>query len=757
MRYFLFLFLLVGTTVTVAVEQFTVTDIRVEGLHRISPGTVFNYLPVKVGQTLDPKRTGEVIRALFKTGFFKDVRLEREGDVLVVFVVERPSIASIAFEGNSSVETEALLDQLKQIGFAEGRVFDQSLLDRVEQEMRRMYFGLGKYAARIQTTVTPLERNRLGVSFDISEGAVATIKQVNIVGNTVFEDDDLLELFELSTPGWFSAITKDDQYSKQKLSGDLEALRSYYLDRGFINFNIESTQVSLTPDKRHVYITINIDEGDRFSVGGVKLAGDIVVPEEELFKLIGVGQGEVFSRKKVTETTNKIVERLGDDGYAFANVNAIPDIGEEEKTVALTFFVDPGKRVYVRRINFKGNSRTRDEVLRQEMRQIEGAWISTSKVKRSQTRLEKLGYFDSVNVETPAVAGTTDQVDVNYSVEEKPSGNLMAGVGYSQSQGIVFSTSVSQENFLGSGKKLGFGFNNSKSNRVYSFSYDNPYWTIDGVSRGFSLYRRETDAADTNVADYSTDRMGGSVRFGVPINEFDRVNVALGIEQTDFKIGNSPSVEVLDFLNREGDEQTNWDLSASWVHDSRNRAVFPDRGSLQRFSGELTLPGSDLTYFKVGYSHHWYYPFLEKYTLLLKGELGYGDGYGDTDRLPLYDNYYTGGIRSVRGYEDNSLGGRDSKDDPLGGDLKVVGNAEVILPVPFVKDSRSVRLSGFFDLGTVYGHGETFDSNALRSSVGIAASWISPMGALTFSLAQPLNDKSGDDIQQFQFTMGSLF
>ncbi len=751
------LFLFLGCISAAAVEPFVVTDIRIEGLQRISAGTVFNYLPVKVGQTLDSQRSGEAIRALFKTGFFKDVRLERDGDVLVVFVVERPSVTSIDFEGNDSIETEELLEQLKQVGFAEGRVFDKSLLERVEQELRRMYFGLGKYAARIQTTVTPLERNRVGVNFDISEGAIARIKQINIVGNTVFEEDDLLELFELTTPGWFSFISGDDQYSKQKLSGDLEILRSYYLDRGHINFNIESTQVSLTPDKKHVYITINISEGDRFDIGDVKLAGDLILTEEELFKLIGVKQGQVFSRKAVTETTNNIVDRLGDDGYAFANVNAIPDIDEGENSVALTFFMDPGKRVYVRRINFKGNSRTRDEVLRQEMRQMEGARISTEKVKRSQTRLEKLGYFDEVNVETPAVPGTTDQVDVNFSVEETPSGNLMAGIGYSQSQGIVFSSSVSQENFLGSGKKLGFAFNNSSVERVYSFSYDNPYWTIDGVSRGFSLYKQETDAEEADVADYTTDRTGGSLRFGVPISEFDRVKVALGIQKTDLELGDSPSTQLTDFIDLEGDEHTNWDIGASWARDTRNRAVFPDRGILQRVSGEMTLPGSDLTFYKLGYKHHWYYPVSDKYTLLLKGEVGYGDGYGDTESLPFYENYYAGGIRSVRGFEDNSLGGRDSNDDPLGGDLKVVGNVEVILPVPFMKESKSVRLSGFFDVGNVWGHAETFNSNALRTSAGLSASWISPLGALTFSLAQPINKESGDEIQNFQFTFGSIF
>lgn len=751
------LLLCTATSAAAVLQPFVVNDIRVEGLQRVSAGTVFNYLPIQVGDTVDGKRAGDAVRALFQTGFFKDVTLGREGEVLVVYVLERPSIAVIDISGNRAIESEDVRENLKQIGFTEGRVFDSSLLDRVQQELQRVYFGLGKYGAKIDTTVTPLERNRVGISIDIAEGAVARIKQINLVGNDSFDEDDLLDLFQLSTGGWFSFITKDNQYSKQKLAGDLESLRSFYLDRGFINFAVDSTQVSLTPDKQGVFVTVNLDEGDRFTVRGVTLAGDLVVAETELFELVKINTGDVFSRKKVTETSTALATRLGDDGYAFANVNAVPEIDGQDKQVDLTFFVDPGKRVYVRRINFEGNSKTADEVLRREMRQLEGAWISTSKVERSKTRLERLGYFKEVNVETPPVPGTTDQVDVNYTVEENPSGNFLAGAGFSQSQGLVFSSSVTQENFLGTGKRVGVAFNTGDVNTVYSFSYTNPYWTVDGVSRGFDLYYRETDAEEANVSDYTTDRVGGNVRFGVPINEFDTVNLGIGVENTTLKLGDAPSTQILDFLTEQGDEFANWSVTASWSHDTRNRAIFPDRGVFQRFGGEVAMPGSDLTYYKLDYRHHWYIPLGAQYTLLLKGELGYGDAFGDTPRLPFFENFFAGGVRSVRGYEDNSLGPRDSNDDPLGGDFKVVGNAELILPVPFVKDSRSVRVSGFFDAGNVFGPGEDFDSEEIRASVGIATTWMSPLGALTFSLAEPINNGPEDDLQAFQFTFGSVF
>jgi outer membrane protein insertion porin family len=743
-----------------AADSFVVRDIRVEGLQRISAGTVFNYLPVKVGETFDEQRSAEAVRALFKTGFFKDVRLSRDGDVLVVDVTERPAIGEIDFSGNKSIETDKIKESLKQVGFAEGRIFDQAILDRVQQDLRELYFSQGKYAVKVQTTVTPLERNRVGVTFDITEGPVALIKQIRIVGNQSFPEDDLLDLFQLSTPGWTTFITKNDQYSKQKLGGDLEALRSFYLDRGFVNFNIDSTQVSLTPDKKDVYITINVSEGNRFTIGEVKLAGDLVVPADQLFELVQIKQGEEFSRRQVTQTSSKIVERLGDDGYAFANVNAVPDIQDKTRTVNITFFIDPGKRVYVRRINFKGNTKTADEVMRREMRQMEGAAISTAKVKRSQTRLERLGFFEEVNVETPAVPGTADQVDVNVNVTERPSGNLMAGIGYAQTQGLIFNASLTQENFLGTGKRVQLIFNNSEVLQTYLFSYTNPYWTADGVSRGFDLYKRTIDASKANISDYTTDRIGGNVTFGVPISELDRVNFGIGAENVTIQVGSFPSNVVTDFIDQYGDEYTLFPITASWAHDTRNRAIFPDTGLLTRILGEVDVPGGDLTYYRLTLRQEWYHPLGRTFTLHVVGEAGYGDGYGDTDELPFFENFYAGGIRSVRGFKDNTLGPRDFQDDPIGGNLKALASAEVLMPLPFLKDSKQVRISGFIDSGNVwstYNTNQVTGSGPMRISAGIAGTWLSPMGPITVSYAVPIQDEPEDELQAFQFTLGATF
>ncbi len=740
-----------------AAEPFVVDDIRVEGLQRISAGTVFNYLPIKIGDRIEESVTADAIRALFQTGFFKDIRIEREGDTLVVFVTERPSIDNIEFSGNKSVDTEDLEEQLKTIGFAEGRVFNRSDFDQVEQELERLYFGLGKYAVQVKSTVTPLERNRVGVRFDISEGKAARIKQINIVGNEVFDEEDLLDLFNLTTSGWFTWFTKRDQYSRQKLAADLEILRAHYLDRGYINFNIDSTQVSLTPDKKDVYITVNVSEGAEYTLSEVNLAGDLIVDEEELFDKITVSRGDVFSRKEITKSSTDLAGRLGDEGYAFSNVNAIPEVNEEDKTVAVTFFVDPGKRVYVRRINFRGNTKTRDVVLRREMRQMEAGWISTSAVERSRVRLQRLGFFNEVNVETPAVPGTTDQVDVNFSLEERPSGNLVAGLGFSQDQGVIVSASVTQENFLGTGNRVSATFNNSRANRQFQVSYLNPYYTIDGISRGFDAYYRTTDAADANVSDYTTDELGAGVTFGIPITEFDQINVGLAAERIDFKPGVNPSREVLAFRDSAGDQFTNLLLTASFARDTRNSRLLPDRGRLSSISTEIGLPILDLSYYKLRFRHQQFFPLARDFVLVADGTFGYGDGISGTDRLPLIDNFFAGGIRSVRGYEGNTLGPRDSLGEPLGGSKLLTGSLELIVPLPFVENSRQVRLTGFFDFGNVFGQGDDLDLGELRTSAGVSAIWLSPLGALTFSFAVPLNDESQDDTQPLQFTFGTSF
>ncbi len=756
-RTFLCIFAVFFVSTATAVEPFVVKDIRLEGLQRISAGTVFNYLPIKVGDRVDSQRTGEALRALYKTGFFRDVRLEREGDSLIVFLHERPSIASIEFSGNKELSTEDLLESLEQAGFAQGRVFNRSTFDQVEQELRRTYFAVGKYGVKIESTVTPLERNRVGISFDISEGAVATIKQINVVGNSVYDDDDLIDLLTLETTGFWSWITSSDQYSKQKLSADLETLRSFYLDNGYINFNIDSTQVSITPDKKDVYVTINITEGNQFTVSEIRMAGNILVPKEELFGLVAIRDGDIFSRQKITETSANISDWLGNEGYAFANVNAVPEIDDEKKQVALTFFLDPGKRVYVRRINFKGNSNTEDEVLRREMRQLEGGWISTGAIERSKERLERLGFFDDINVETPAVPGTTDQVDLNISVTEKSTGSLAIGAGFSQVAGITINIGLTQENFLGTGNRVSAVFNTSSINRTFALGWRDPYITQDGVSLSADVYLRKTNAGNANLADYDLDELGFRVGTGIPISEFNTVDLAFTPQRTKFTPGTDPSDEVQAFADETGGEYVTYTFTAGWSNDSRDSFLLPSKGSLTSIVADVATPGGDLSYYKLRFRYQQLFDLTRLFALRFDTTIGYGDGYGDTATLPLTENYFAGGIRSVRAYEANTLGPRDSQGQPIGGDRKLTGTLELILPLPFIRDSKAFRLTTFVDAGNVYGPGQGFDLGELRASAGVSGIWLSPFGPLTISLGWPFNDQPGDDIQNFQFTLGTAF
>ena len=744
-----------------AVQEFVIEDIRVEGLQRITPGTVFNYLPMKVGDTFDDQRSAEAVKALFKTGFFKDIRLERDGGILVIILEERPSIGSITLSGNEDIRSEDLIDSLRQIGFAEGRAFDRSQLEKLEQELRRQYNSLGKYAVKIESTVTELDNNRVAVAIDVSEGVAAKIQKINIVGNTVFKEKKLLKLFKSTTPTLFSFFTKDDQYSRQKLTADIESLRSFYLNNGYINFNVDSSQVSITPDKKGIYITINITEGELFTVSEVNLTGKLILPEDDIFNLISVRGGDIFARRQLTSSSNAISTLLGNDGYAFANVNAIPEINDEDNTVAITFFVDPGKRAYVRRIQFSGNTRTRDEILRREMRQQEGGWFATEKVDRGRIRLQRLGFFGEVNVETPAVAGTTDQVDVNYTVEETPSGNLSLGLGFSQTGGLVFQTSVTQNNFLGSGKRISFSFNNSEINRRFGFSYTNPYYTMDGVSRSLSAFYQETNSVSANVTAFDNTIWGGSVGFGVPITEYNTFHTSLSYENTEISVGIGSAQEVRDFIADNGNQYNilRWRNSLSF--DTRNRTVLPDKGALHRITAEIALPtlGNSLEYYKISYKTQWFTQIYEDYTFSLKGNVGYGDSYSGTEGgLPFFENFYAGGPKSVRGYEENTLGPTDSLGRPLGGNLRLVAGAEVILPVPFFREVKSVRIAGFFDAGNVYNlKKEDFDVAELRYSVGLSGIWVSPFGLLSASIAQPIADQEDDQIQNFQFTFGTSF
>jgi outer membrane protein insertion porin family len=780
-------------------EEFVVRDIKIKGLQRISEGTVYNYLPVTVGERFSLDNTDSAIKSLFKTGFFKDISIERDNSTLILNVVERPSIAKIIFEGNKDLSKDDLEKALKKIGLSEGKTFDRQLLDKVEQELNRQYLSHGKYGLTIKTEVTDLTRNRVAVFIKISEGRVAKIKEINIVGNSVFDDAELLKKLELNTSNLLSFYTKDDQYSKQKLSADLETLRSYYLDRGYINFNIESTQVAITPDKKDIYVTINVKEGDVYKLEKVKLAGNLVVPADELIKLMKVGPSEVFSRKSATETSKAISDRLGDDGYAFANVNMIPEIHEATKTVDMTFFVDPAKRVSVRRINIKGNTKTRDEVLRREMRQMEASWASSSKIERSKTRLERLGYFEDVSVETPPVAGTADEIDVNYSVTEKPSGNLMAGIGYSQVQGIVLNANISQDNVFGSGKRVNLAFNNSDYLTSYQFGFHNPYFTVDGVSQGYNLGYSSRNAGAINISNYNTDVMNAGINFGLPINEFDSIRFDLDGKYTTLKTTAYSSDQIRNFLacksikgcngstdaannNAEQQSYVTFAPSIGWTHDTLNRAIFPTSGWQQRFSALATVPGSDLEYYKASYKHQMYFPIAKDITLRLNGDIGYGDGYGDTDELPFFENYFAGGTGSVRGFKNNTLGPRETrnincpqgtvadltngcgyKNYSLGGSTKVIANAELFFPVPFMSETKSVRLGTFFDAGSL---SNGMNIGNMKYSVGISGEWMSPFGALSVSAAQPLNSNSlstvggvttGDEKQIFQFNFGQNF
>jgi len=744
-----------------ALEPFVVKDIRVEGLQRTEAGTVFTYLPVKVGETMNDDLASQAIKSLYNTGFFKDVRVEAEGDVLVVTVQERSSIAQIDFSGNKSFPTDKVKEGLKQVGIAEGQIFDKSQLDRAEQEIKRQYLSQGKYGATVKAVVSPLERNRVAVRFDIVEGAVSKIRSINIVGNQAFSMDDLRAEFLLTTPNWMSWWNKDDQYSKQKLNADLEALRSFYLNRGYLEFNIDSTQVSITPDKKDIYITVNLTEGEKYTISEVKLAGDTIVPDAEMQQLITVKKGDTFNREKITESSKAISDRLSNDGYAFSNVNPVPEVNKEQHTAAFTFFVDPGKRVYVRRINIAGNTRTRDEVLRREVRQLESAWYASDKINRSKERLVRTDYFSDVNVETPAVPGTTDQVDLNINVTEKSTGSVQFGAGLSSSEGVVFGVTVSQNNFLGTGNHVSAQVNTGKVNTTYSLSYTDPYFTPDGVSRGFDIYRRDVNTSSLSVATYNTSSYGGGVRFGIPLNERDGISFGLAADFTKIDLTSTSPQQYIDFCGTvSGCTSNSIVASGGWAHDTRDNIMFTNNGVLQKLSAEVSLPVLDINYYKLDYKQTWFKNVYKDFTFMLNGEVGYADSYGNKN-YPFFKNYFLGGVSSVRGYDNGSLGpkGVDStgNDYSLGGTKRLLGNAELFLPVPGLKDSKQFRLSAFVDGGNVWGSGSSYNLGDLRYSAGLGVSWLSPFGPLKLIYATPLNSKPTDTTQSIQFQFGSQF
>ncbi|MGY8849310.1 MAG: outer membrane protein assembly factor BamA [Pseudomonadales bacterium] len=765
---------------TVYAEVFQVDDIRIEGLQRVSAGTVFAALPISVGDLVDDPLVREATRSLFRTGYFSDVIMARENGVLVIGLAERPAVTEINLEGNKAIETDQLLDALRDNGLAEGQIFRQVILEGMVQELQRQYVSQGRYGALVKTEVKQLPRNRVAINIDIEEGDVAKIRHINIVGNKDFSEEILLDEFEQNTTGWLSWITSDDKYAREKLSGDLETLETWYLDRGYLKFAVQSTQVSISPNKESVYITINIDEGDVYKVSTIELAGELMIDETQIRAMILMREGLTFSQALMTTSSEYITRRLGIEGYTFAEVNGFPDLDEEEKTAKITFMVTPGMRAYVRRVEFRGNTKTADTVLRREMRQMEGSSANNSLIDHSKVRLERLGFFKEVNVENVPVAGTNDQLDVVFTVEEQPSGSVGASVGFAQGTGLILGANLSENNFLGTGKQVGVGINKSTYQSSLNFSYSEPYYTIDGVSVGYSIFARETDYGDFNISSFSTNTYGASVNWSYPISDIQRIGFGFGYENLDVSTGTFDSVEITDFVTKNGNLFDVFTFNANWVKSTLNRGMFATRGSSQRFGLALALPGSGLEYFKMTYNQEYLRGLYGPLTLKLKADLGYGESYGGTTSMPFFKNFYGGGFGSVRGFKKNTLGPQDTPcnladppcttqffddPDPIGGNVQIELGAEILFPLPFIKDQRSVQSSLFFDAGNIFNtkcgdnQANCFkpDVGELRYSVGLGATWLSGFGPITFSISKPLNASDFDETEVFQFSLGNQF
>ncbi|WP_108843002.1 outer membrane protein assembly factor BamA [Kushneria phyllosphaerae] len=767
--------LLMGASQAAFAVSFEVSDIRVEGLQRVSAGTVFNALPISAHDTVSDESISNAGKALFRTGLFDDVQLGRDGDVLVVDVDERPSIASINIKGNSKIPEDQLKKGLSDAGLSEGQVLQRSTLEEMQRELERVYQGQGRYSASISTSVHELDQNRVQVDIDINEGNVARIKQINIVGNHDFDDDTLQQQFELEDrPGWFFGWFSADQYSREQLQGDLDRLRSWYLDRGYVNFSIDSTQVSISPDKSSIYVTVNIDEGKRYRFGDINFAGNIEMADDKARSLVQAKSGEIFSQSDLTASSEALRKALGAQGFAFARIEAVPNIHDNDDRVDVTFNVDPGRRAYVRRVNFRGNTTTSDEVLRREMTQLEGAPASTDAISDSQARLERLGFFKQVDVNTQPVADTPDQLDVTYNVEEQPSGSISASLGFAQSEGIIYGASLSQRNFLGTGNRVDIGAQTSKYYQNLKFSYTDPYWTLDGISRGYNLYYRSTDYEDSDISTYSTDAFGGGVNFGYPISDLSRLNFGVNLESLHVDDYDDSPSEIVQFINDEGKDFNTYSLTAGWTRNSLNRGILPTAGSYQNASIETA--GGDAQFYKLRYQGQKLFPIkTEEWALKFRSELGYANSFGGTDNMPFYENFYSGGLGSVRGFRSNTLGQRtternDGDDDTLGGNILMEGSAELIFPTPFIEDHRQVQTSFFIDAGNTFlsdcypvESGRTSDCSSgidlgdLRYSAGLGLSWLTPVGPLTFSVARPINKKDDDDTQFFQFSLGQTF
>jgi outer membrane protein insertion porin family len=774
----LFISLLLLSIAAFAMEPFVIKDIKIEGLQRTEPGTVFNYLPVQVGDTMTEDKSSEAIKSLYRTGFFKDVRIEADQNILLITVQERPSIADIQFSGNKAFQSDKLKEGMKGIGLAEGQIYDKSKLEFAEQEIKKQYLAQGKYTATVKTSASPLERNRVAIRFDIEEGIVSRIKEINVVGNQLYSIKDITSQFQLKTTNWLSWWYKDDQYSKQKLTADLETLKSFYMNRGYLEFSVDSTQVSITPDKDDVYITINISEGPKYKVSDVKLAGDLQqVPESELQALIKIKKDDIFNREKITESTKGINARLGNDGFAFSNVNAIPEINKEEHTASFTFFVDPGRKVYVRRIDIEGNQRTRDDVIRREFRQVESGWYAADKIDRSKVRLNRTQFFSDVNIETPAVPGITDQVDLKVKVTERNTGSVMFGAGLNSAEGLVGSFNVTQANFLGTGDRVSAQVNTGSINKTYSLSVTKPFYTPEGISLGYDIYRRDVNTSRLNLATYNTSSYGAGVRFSVPLTERNFISYGLTLDNTEvsnLELNRSPQ-RFIDYCksvnanDASGCSMNSLTANIGWAIDSRDDILFPRKGELRRVNAEVSTPGLDIQMYKITLQETWYKDLSKDFTVMLNGQLGYADSYGGKE-FPFFKNFYLGGVNTVRGYRQGSIGpvclendttcgsGNLGRNTFLGGNKQVVANAELFMPVPFLKnDNNQFRLSAFIDAGNVYGLDESINLSTIRYSAGMGVLWVSPFGPLKLVYAVPFNNLSTDRTESFQFQMGQQF
>jgi outer membrane protein insertion porin family len=744
---------------TAAERAFIVSSIEVRGIDRIEKGTVLSYVPVRAGERFEPTRdTGRVIRTLYDTGLFHDISLARVANKLIVTVAERPSIVEVDISGNDALPDDKMEETLRSVGLAPGRIFRRSVLDNLETEVRQVYFSRGQYGTRVTSSVEELDGNRVNVDIKVAEGAVAKISHVSIVGNSAFDEETLLNLLDSGVAG-INPFSSRDEYSRAKLAADTEQLRAWYLDRGYLRFDILSTQVTISPDKQDINITINIDEGAQYRVGKVTFSGNkLDLTDEKLSSLVAFEEGETYSRKLLTRSNTAIVEELGNGGYAFATVDVLPGINEADNTVDLDLRIEPGKRVYVRRISFSGQGQTHDEVLRREMRQMEGSRFSPQALSRSQTRLQRLPYIERVSITTPRVPGTDDLVDIAVDVSEGPSGSFGAGAGYG-TDGFVFNINLTQENLFGTGERLAIAFDNSTSQDNFSVSYTDPYYTNDGISRNVRAFIRNTDTSElTRTADYIIDSYGAKVRYGVPISEFSSFSFGFGYEHVEAIETDTTPEEVSEFIERFGSEYDLFDVSLGFTHDTRNRTVFATSGARNSINLELTTPNSDLAYLKVGYNFEYFYALTERYTLSFSTRINYGEGEDGLDELPFFRRFFAGGIQSVRGYRTNSLGPREpATGDAVGGDFRTLGTLELIFPPPFVETAGATRLSIFTDFGNVFRDVSEFDADELRGSYGLAFVWLAPIGPLTFSIANTFNTATSDNEQSFQFTIGSIF